>query len=44
MILFPVFWMLRRMMLRIVVSLERLLDVFDIRGRLVLEPDLALSP
>jgi len=36
--------MLRRMLLRVVVSTERLFEVFDVRGRLTLGPDLALSP
>ena len=36
--------MLRRMVLRVVVSTERLFEVFDVRGRLTLGPDLTLSP
>jgi len=43
-ILFPLLLMLRRIVLRIVVSMERYFEVFDIRVRLALEPDLALSP
>ena len=43
-ILFPLLLMLRRIVLRIVVSTERYFEVFDIWVRLALEPDLALSP
>jgi len=43
-ILFPLLLMLRRIVLRLVVSTERYFEVFDIRVRFALESDLALSP